>query len=116
MADANLLSVQTVRRVYEEVLYFELPSELAQRSHPVLAVAGSREVAAVTQGLAEFQRLLPNATTRIVPNVHHGWNGENPVLFNAMIQAWIAGDALPTGLVEVKKTSVSKMPIPQVEH
>lgn len=96
--DTRALNPSTVQRVYEEVLTFELPSALAQRKQPVLAVAGEKEVAEVLKGLAAFTRTIPTATTAIAPNAHHTWNAEYPDLFNAMIHDWIAHQTLPTEL------------------
>jgi len=114
--DNKVLTAQTYQRIYDEVLGFQLPSELRNSPHRLLAVAGDKEAKEIKAGLAEFCRVLPNAVAKLAPNVHHGWNGEHPQLFNAMIQAWVEGQPLPSDLIDVPLTSPFRTAIPQVEH
>lgn len=88
----------SLRRIYDEIVPFALPAVLAERDHPVLAVAGEKEAADVTGTLDAFTALLPNATTAVAPGAHHGWNGEFPDLFTAMIEAWVNDKPLPAAL------------------
>lgn len=99
--DSQRVSTLTFKRVYNEVLDFQLPGALAQRSQRLLAVAGDSEAGMVTRGLTDFPALLPNARSAIAANAHHGWNGEHPELFTAMIRAWIENQPLPAGLTPV---------------
>jgi pimeloyl-ACP methyl ester carboxylesterase len=113
--DNKVLTPPIYQRIYDEVLTFQLPAELATRPHRLLAVAGDKEAQEIKAGLAEFGRVLPHAVAKVAPNVHHGWNGENPYLFNAMVRAWVEGKPLPTELMETGTPSPIP-PIPQMEH
>lgn len=114
--DNKVLTAQTYKRVYDEVLAFQLPPVLANRSHRLLALAGDQEMKAIKDGLLDFCQIMPNATAALAPNAHHGWNGEHPQLFNGMIQAWVEGHPLPPELIAVRGIPAPKIPIPQVEH
>ncbi|MDZ4769145.1 MAG: alpha/beta hydrolase [Chloroflexota bacterium] len=96
--DAKRVTGLTFKRIYGALFNFALPIELAQRPHRLLAVAGDAEAAMVKGGLADFPALMPNATACVIPNAHHGWNGEHPKLFTDMIRAWVEGRALPDAL------------------
>jgi pimeloyl-ACP methyl ester carboxylesterase len=110
--DTQRMSTQTFQRIYDEVLTFNLPTALSQRTQRVLAAAGDSEVKAVLNGLADFRAGIPNGQTVIAPNAHHPWNGEHPELFTAMIRAWVCGEPLPTPLSVVASADDStKVPI-----
>lgn len=100
--DSQRLSSATYQRVYDEVLNFSLPVELGERQHRLLAVAGDKEVKSIKNSLADFPKRLPNASTSLVPNAHHGWNGEHPQLFTNMVRAWVEGQALPKELATAR--------------
>ena len=99
--DGKRLTPAGIRRVYDEVIPFQLPLDLGERPHPVLAVAGSKEAAAVRESLAAFPALLPHGLAYLVPDAHHGWNGEFPELFSAMIKTWISRAPLPAKLLPI---------------
>ena len=67
--------------------------------HPILAVAGQREHALVHRSLRALLAALPEAQGRIAPAVGHGWSGERPDLFGAMVRAWIDDRPLPAELL-----------------
>lgn len=50
---------------------------------------------------------LPGATAALVPDAHHGWNGEHPDLFTAMVRRWIDDRALAHGLQRIEGTQRS---------
>ncbi len=111
--DNKVLTAQTYKRVYDELLPFHLPAVLAHRPHRLLALAGDREMNAIQDGLLDFCQTMPNATGALVPNAHHGWNGEHPQLFNAVILAWVEGKPLPT---ELKPVTTPPTASPSVAH
>ena len=99
--DGQRLTPAGIRRVYDEVIQFQLPAALGQLPQRLLAVAGAKEVAAVRERLPAFPALMPRGQAYLVPDAHHGWNGEFPELFTAMIQAWLSGAPLPAELQPV---------------
>jgi pimeloyl-ACP methyl ester carboxylesterase len=103
--DSKRLTRQTVERIYQEIITFNLPPKFSQRNHRLLAAAGEHDVAMIKNGLADYIALLPNAEAVIAPKAHHGWNGEFPQLFTDMIRAWIENQPLPDTLIPVTASS-----------
>jgi len=99
--DNKRVSPNTIRRLFGEITDFVLPSVLSERTQRFLAVAGTAEAKANQNGLSTFPQVIPNAAAVLVPNAHHGWNGEFPQLFTAMIRAWVEAQPLPDGLQKV---------------
>jgi pimeloyl-ACP methyl ester carboxylesterase len=96
--DAKRMKPSMFKAMYNEVLTFQPPATLKQRYQPVLAVAGDSEVEMIRDNLGKMVDLLPNVQTALVPNAHHGWSGEHPALFTAMIRAWVEEAPLPSEL------------------
>jgi pimeloyl-ACP methyl ester carboxylesterase len=96
VADARVLSATTTRRIYDEILDFELPEGLLRPADRVLAVAAEHDVRSVHRGLETFAAL--GATTAVVRNAHHAWNAEHPQLFNDMIEDWVRDRTVTPGL------------------
>jgi pimeloyl-ACP methyl ester carboxylesterase len=88
--------------VVREALNFTLPPNLKQVTVPTLVTAGSEELKPVLDGVAEIAELMPNAAGCLAPGGHHGWNGEAPDLFSAMLRAWFTEDRLPDELERVE--------------
>jgi len=86
-------------RASAEAGRFTLPPGLAQVSCPTLVVAGQREHPLILRSAKAVVETMPNAQVRIAPNGGHGWNGEAPQLFNAMIRAWLTNSPLPQALL-----------------
>ena len=107
--DSKRLSLQTMKRVYGEVLQFTLPPSLHNESSPLLAVAGEKEAKLVLDSLADFH-VLPTAVTAIAPDAHHSWNGEYPALFTDMVRCWIEQRPLPMALKVVGGTETVSAP------
>jgi pimeloyl-ACP methyl ester carboxylesterase len=62
-----------------------------------LFVAGEHETA-VRRSNAALAALMPHATASYVPGLGHGWLGTRLDLHLAMVEAWLAGRDLPSGL------------------
>jgi pimeloyl-ACP methyl ester carboxylesterase len=105
--DGKRLTRQTVERIYQEIITFNLPSEFSQRNHRLLAAAGEHDVAMIKNGLSDYLALLPHAQAVIAPKAHHGWNGEFPQLFTDMIRAWIEEKPLPDALISIGSTTTA---------
>lgn len=93
--DSKNLSRETILRTYDEVLSFKLPAGLAEQQPRLLAVAGEKEAKLVLDSLPDYHA-VGTAVTAIIPNAHHGWNGEFPELFTEMIESWVGERPLPS--------------------
>lgn len=97
-AAARATTRQSFRRVSDEAVGFRLPGAAGTSPCPVLAVAGGEEHELTRGSLAEIAAAFPHGEARLVPGVGHGWSGEKPELFTAMIRARVTGDPLPEEL------------------
>lgn len=85
----------TARAMLADVHSGDVPEGLTQYDAPLLLVAGEREPRTVLHSLAAAASVVPQATTRLAPKMHHVWNIEDPDLFDAMIAAWLDGQIEP---------------------
>lgn len=92
------MSMEAYRRIYTEAAEYRVPPALGQVDVPTLVTAGGRESSIITQAVGAITGLMPHAQGRFAPGLGHGWNVEDPDLFNAMVRAWLTGTALPAGL------------------
>lgn len=97
--DMARLSKKTVNQIYEEVFEFYPPEIEPMTAERLLIVGGDKEAKAVVNGLETFAEQMPEITTAIAPNAHHGWNGEHPDLFTQMVFQWIKQEPLPDELI-----------------
>ena len=98
MQSARAMSRASFVRIFDEISAFRLPEALRQVDVPLLVTAGGEEAQLVLDAVTKIQRVMPNAEGRLAPGLHHGWNGENPDLFSAMLRAWFTDAPLPDAL------------------
>lgn len=96
-------SMPAFRRIVAQLKAFTLPAGLAQIRTPALFATGDKDAAINRDSVAALAELLPDGVGVLAPAVHHGWNGEDPTLFNAMVRAWLDGQPLPDGLIPAIK-------------
>lgn len=96
MRDLERMSADMVKRVYQEVLDFNMPAIEANTAYRLLVTGGDKEAKAVHASFDQLKLERPEATVAQAPNAHHGWNAEHPELFTALIEAWIDGKRLPS--------------------
>lgn len=92
------MTMETYRRIAEEVVEFSVPTALSEVTIPTLIVAGDKETDIIKQTVQTIPKMMSNAQGRLAPNASHGWNVQSPALFNAMVRAWITDAPLPMGL------------------
>lgn len=91
------IRVETARAIYREVVLGVTPERLSALSTRALAVAGSKDVAAISR--ASLARLrTAGALVASAPGMHHQWNIENVELFNSAARLWITQNAVAEGL------------------
>jgi pimeloyl-ACP methyl ester carboxylesterase len=94
----SAMSIESYRRILEEVVDFRVSPALQQVKTPTLITAGGRESSIILQAVRVISNLMPHAQGWIAPGLKHGWNVEAPDLFSAMVRAWIRETPLPAGL------------------
>lgn len=96
-ADIRAASRRAFRRSFFEGFSIKMSRAETAAPCPTLLVAGGREKA-IRRSNAALAALMPHAIARYVPGLGHGWLGTKPDLHLAMVEAWLAGAALPAGL------------------
>jgi len=111
------LKAENMRAIMNDLDPGGLPKNLSAYQGPVLALVGSKEPKLVQKSFASLRENLPQTITRVVPGMHHQWNIENPLLFNAVLRRWITDGGLHQILTDpqavkpargVKPTSVDR--------
>lgn len=90
-------------RLVDEVYDGCWPDGLERSGARVLAVAGSRDLAAARGALGTVARRVPDAVVRLAPGMHHQWSAEDPELFSDMVRAWVVDGAAHPRLVPLQE-------------
>lgn len=72
-------------------------------SSPTLFVAGEKETA-VRPSNAALAALMPHAVARFAPGLPHAWLARRRELHVRMVEAWLAGQELPSELIPEKRS------------
>ncbi|MFI8411642.1 alpha/beta fold hydrolase [Paeniglutamicibacter gangotriensis] len=83
------LRADNMRAIMDEVDPGGVPAKLGDYKGPALVVAGGKEPKLVAKAFPALARALPQALFRMAPGMHHQWNIEDPLLFNATVRAWV---------------------------
>lgn len=94
------LRADNMRAIMDEVDPGGVPARLGDYKGPVLVIAGSKEPKVVAKSFPALARALPQARFRTAAGMHHQWNIEDPILFNATVRAWIEKGATHPRLQE----------------
>lgn len=103
--DFRRFSVKQFSQVMNSYAEIEMP--VSTRS-PVLVAVGDQETITAKWAARKLAREIPGAVGVRVPGAGHVWNLQAPALFNATLAAWLAGAALPKGLVPLDDSAKRK--------
>lgn len=96
------ISVETERRIVDEVLAGRDLAGLRAVEVPALFVAGGADNRRITRdSLAALAAAAPRGFARLVPGGHHHWNAERPELFTRMVREWVRVGTVADGLEPV---------------
>lgn len=95
----RVMALDTFARVGAEITNFTLPDGLKTVRTPALFVTGDKDIGVNRQSVRLLAQQVPGAVGVYAANAHHGWNGECPDLFNAMMRAWLEDQPLPAALI-----------------
>lgn len=93
-ADLRVASPRAFRRVFAEGLH---PSAAIGAPCPTLLVAGEKE-STVRPSDAALAALMPHAVASFAPGLGHCWQRRAPELHVRVVEAWLAGQELPSEL------------------
>ncbi|MBC7871246.1 MAG: alpha/beta hydrolase [Chitinophagaceae bacterium] len=96
----NALSIPAFRQMTRQVADYSPPVGLRAIRVPSLFVTGEKDISFNRRSVTLLARQVPQSVGVFAPGVHHGWNGEDPALFNEMTRAWIEGQPLPQRLIK----------------
>ncbi len=65
---------------------------------PTLVVVGEKEMGMAKNHARAIRKSAQGVTGMLVKGAGHGWNFEDPDLFNKMVRAWLTAQALPAAL------------------
>jgi pimeloyl-ACP methyl ester carboxylesterase len=69
---------------------------------PTLLLVGGKELKIMKESVRDLLAAMPSAQGYVVSGAIHNWSLQLPDLFTLTVRAWIAGQALPGGLMMVK--------------
>ena len=90
-------SPAAMRRAFREGYTAPLTRMQLEANCPTLLVAGEKE-RTVRASNAAFAALMPHAVARFVPGLSHAWFAWRPELHMRMVETWLFGQELPSGL------------------
>lgn len=96
------MSPSSFTRSFLQASAMRQPQGLVEVACPVLFVSGEKEPNAVKQSNIMLANLMPNALSRMVPGMGHGWLAEAVDLHIGMVRAWIGDQPLPQDLKEIQ--------------
>ncbi len=83
----------TVLPALEAILDYDIRHRLSRIRCPTLLVWGSEDILVPVEDAEEFERLIPNTRTRVLPDTGHCPMLERPEAFNAMLMEFLGEDA-----------------------
>lgn len=96
-----MMSPLSFTRSFTEAISMRQPPGLDDVVNPVLFVSGEKEPEAVRRSNVMLSETMPNAQSRMIGEMGHGWLAEAPDIHCRMVRAWLNDDVLPEELVEV---------------
>ena len=98
-ADLRAASPRAFWRGFSDANDTRISPEEVRAPNPTLLVAGEREVKPpVRASNAALAALMPHAVAQFAQGLGHGWLGQEPDLHLRMVEAWLAGEDLPSEL------------------
>ncbi|BBX46953.1 alpha/beta hydrolase [Mycobacterium cookii] len=77
---------------------FTVPESLDKSDSPTLFLTGAKEARLVRRWAAALAQKMPNGVDRIALGMRHDWPLRYPDLFSRIVENWLNGDALPSGI------------------
>jgi len=89
------IKLDTLVRVLEENMSFEIPKDFKKASGKILVTVGEKEKAIMKNSAKDIVEANSNCIGVIMPKIGHGVSLAMPDFFNHMIEAWIHENSLP---------------------
>jgi pimeloyl-ACP methyl ester carboxylesterase len=95
----DALSIPAFKTITQQIADYTPLRGLDAVTVPTLFVTGAADIPFNRNAVKTLAQQVKGAVGVYAPDVHHGWNGEAPDLFNAMTRAWIEAQPLPPSLI-----------------
>ena len=89
------MEVETLIRVLEENMSFEIPQDFRKATGRILVTVGEKEKTIMKQSAKDIVKTNSNCEGVIIPKTGHGIPLAKPDFFNFMIENWIHDGGLP---------------------
>lgn len=100
--ESQAIEAETLTQILLENASFKLPKNLKKSKVPTLVLVGEKERSMMLKSANDLINSISSAQGYIVNGVGHSFNFEAPVLYNKVLQAWLAGKPLPSeGLIPI---------------
>lgn len=87
--DSSSISLAILEDILRENGEFKIPEEVKKCLVPTLVLVGEKERSMMLKSAKDLVTQIPKAEGYIVKGVGHGFNFENPQLFNEVLRAWL---------------------------
>ncbi|API94168.1 alpha/beta hydrolase [Virgibacillus pantothenticus] len=95
--ESSLMKSDTLVRILEENMSFELPEDFNKAKGKILVTVGEREKAVMKKSAKDIILNNSNCLGVIIPNVSHGIPLVHPDFFNQLVEKWIIDGEIPDG-------------------
>jgi pimeloyl-ACP methyl ester carboxylesterase len=99
--ESTQMKSDTLIRILEENMSFELPIDFNTAKGKILVTVGSREKGIMIQSAKDIVSNNSNCIGIMIPNVGHGISFVNPDFFNQMIENWVLEGILPQEAITI---------------
>ncbi|MGE7093192.1 alpha/beta fold hydrolase [Lysinibacillus sp. NPDC048646] len=93
------MKVETLIRIIEENLSFEIPERFNQAQTKILITVGEKEKAMMRKSAIDLVKSNPNCQGVILAKIGHGVSLAKPDFFNRMIEGWVNDGNIPEGKI-----------------
>ncbi|MFC7684844.1 alpha/beta fold hydrolase [Ureibacillus sp. GCM10028918] len=93
--ESSKVRPDTLIRVLEENMSFEIPKDFEKASTKILVTVGEKEKAIMKKSAKDIVEANSNCIGIILPKIGHGIPLAMPAYFNQMVEAWIEESKLP---------------------
>jgi pimeloyl-ACP methyl ester carboxylesterase len=88
----------TIRSVVAASSAFTVPDGLDRCDSPTLILAGANESPLVRRSASVLRHRMPDGVIGVATGMTHNWPLRNPDLFARVVDGWICGTSLPSGI------------------
>lgn len=106
--ESKSITAVILEQLLMENATFELPDGLKENNIPILVLVGQKERKIMINSAKDLVSIIPNSRGYVVQGVGHGFNFDNPLLYNNILRGWFIDRQFPTDqLQEVSSRQIT---------